>query len=504
MTGPRAGRRLGWLFAAYLAAVLLTMAVSARLWWQSPLNLTAHEFDYFLGLFEGSGPRVAAERVLQGRLVHLLLFGVLGALYAALLLRLSRQSDVVSLRCIGAGSALIALAFAIGMPWVSPDVFFYIGTGWVDAHYGLNPYRYAMTQVPGYANDPMFANVFPLFLDGRTSYGPLFQKLAAGLAWLSGGSDKLALALHKAFYLGLHAAASLLVYWLAPPNWRKAALFGYAANPLILFSLVTCAHNDHLMNVSVLAALWLLQRDRMLAAGLALGTAFSLKYFPLVFLPVLLAMALLQHAQARLAWRDLRGPVLLGGGFVLAVLALQRLYPASTEHVSYLLSTGVGVYRSSLFHLIDALTRHVLPALFGIPEALITRQDLGGTLRLAYMALYALLCWRYWPRLRCAPFQAGVELCLAVTLLYFLLVNTSNQEWYLTWLMGFAFMLPGEAARSLALRLSVAYVPLVIYTVRGDRPVVFAANLALYLLLLACAWLYMRRGVDTGAAEVRP
>jgi len=499
MKETRAGRGIGWLFGAYLALALLTMAVSARLWWQSPLQLTPFEFDYFLGLFAGDGARVNAERVLQGRALHLVLFAGLGWLYAAILLKLSRQPGVLSTRRIAVGSGLLALAFAVGMPWVSPDVFFYIGTGWVDAHYGLNPYQHPMAQIPGYAQEAMFANVHPPFLEGTTSYGPLFQKIAAGLAALSGGHEKLALALHKAFYLGLHGAASAMVYRLAAPGWRQAALFGYAANPLILFSVLTCAHNDHLMNVCVLGALCLLQRRWMLAAGLALGTAFSLKYFPLVFLPIMAAMALLMRDEQGLSWRSLRRPALLVAGFVAALLVWQRLYPASTEHVSHLLSAGVQVYRSSLFHLVDAMTRDVLPALFGVPEALITREDLGGVLRLAYMGAYAALCWRYWPRLRREPFLAGIELCLIATLLYFVLVNTSNQEWYLTWMMGFAFVLPSEAARRLALVLSVAYLPLVIYSVRGDRWVVFAANLALYLLLLSCTWLYMRRQL----AEVR-
>lgn len=501
MSGPRdAG--FGRLYAVYLIAVLATMAVSARLWWQSPLDLVAHEFDYFLGLFHDRGLPVSAERVDQGRLLHLLLFAGLGAVYAALCLKLVRDPQAQSLGRLAAASAGIAVAFALGMPWVSPDVFFYIGTGWVDAHYGLNPYQHAMSTVPGYASDPMFANVVPQFLGGTTSYGPLFQKIAAGLAGLSGGNEKLALVLHKSLYLGLHGVASLLVTRLAPPSHRAAALFGYAANPLILFSVVTCAHNDHLMNVCILAALWLLRERWSLAAGLALGTAFSLKYFPLVFLPILAAVALFQQPGAAPRWQALRAPALLAGGFVMAVLALQRLYPASAEHVTHLLSSGVGVYRSSIFHLIDALTRDLLPALLGVPAALITREDLAGVLRLVYMGAYAVLCWQYLPRLRREPWQGGVELCLIATLLYFALVNTSNQEWYLTWALGLALVLPGRAARHLVLGLSVAYVPLVIYTVDGDRGVVFAANVVLYLVVLVSAWLYIRRQLAQARAPL--
>lgn len=504
MSEARAGREIDRLYALYLAGALLVMAVSARLWWQSPLTLTAYEFDFFLGLFRGSGYHVEAERIEQGRALHLVAFVLLGLLYVAIVRRLSRQPQAWSTRRVAAGSAALALVFALGMPWVSPDVFFYIGTGWLDAHYGLDPYRVAMASVPGHASDPMFANVHPPFLHGTTSYGPVFQKLAAAIAALSGGSVKAALALHKGLYLGLHAAASAMVYRLAPANARRVALFGYAANPLILFSLLTCAHNDHLMNVCVLGALCLLQQRQALAAGAALGAAFSLKYFPLVFLPILLAMALLQGSGPRIGWADVKRAATLGAGFVLTVLALQQLYPVASEQVSRIVSTGVGVYRNSIFHLIDLVTDDLLPMLFGAPHALISGEDLGGVLRLSYMAAYALLCGHYWPRLRREPFNAGIELCLIVTLLYFVLVNTSNQEWYLTWLMGLAFVLPGEAARTLALRLSVVFVPLVIYTVKNERPLMSAANVTLYLLLLFCAWSYARGRIRAGAIPSDP
>ena len=34
-------------------------------------------------------------------------------------------------------AACVGVVFSIGLPWVSPDVFFYIGTGWLDWHYGM-------------------------------------------------------------------------------------------------------------------------------------------------------------------------------------------------------------------------------------------------------------------------------------------------------------------------------------------------------------------------------
>lgn len=485
-------RNLGFVLpAAYGALAMLVMAVSARLWLQSPLRLTEFEFDFFLGLFHSADRVQAAQPVLWGRLIHFGALLVLGLLYLALVHRLWRAPQSLSTRQVGCHVAGLSLVFAAGTPWVSPDVFYYIGTGWLEAHYGLNPYQDTMKAVPGFAAEPMFANIFPSFLRGVTPYGPLFQKLAAGVAWLSGGNEKLALALFKVVFLAAHGGACVLVWQLAPRAWRRVALFAYGANPLILFSVLTCAHNDHLTNVAVLGALWLLRRQSVLAAGVALGVAFSFKYFPVVYLPAFLLVAWAQASQraAPGAWHA--GARLLAG-FLLVALGAQLLYAGSVDKFTRMAGSGFDVYRNSIHHLLQLLW----------PGAEFTRPELGRLLQQLFIGAYPLLLLAFWRRIRAAPFEAGVQLCLVTTLSYFLLVNASNQEWYLTWLMGLAFIQPPGAAWGMALRLSAYFLPLVIFTVKSPPGMVLLANAALYLLLLVLGlhYLWQLRRVQTSPA----
>lgn len=112
------------------------------------------------------------------------------------------------------------------------------------------------------------------------------------------------------------------------------------------------------------------------------------------------------------------------------------------------------------------------------------------------MSVSARLWWQtpmvlYIPRLRRDTVYAAVEMCLVATLMYFLIVNTTNMEWYLTWLMGFAFVLPGADARALGWRLGAYFLPLVIYTVYGLRLTQLLANTALYDVLLVVAGVYL-------------
>jgi alpha-1,6-mannosyltransferase len=486
-------RGLTTLLAAYAVAVLLLVSVSARLWWQSPLTLIAHEFDYFLGLFSSADLGRSARWLVWGRALHALGFVIVGCLYLALVRRLVQAPSALSERSIAAWAMVVSLIFAFGMPWLSPDVFFYIGSGWVESHYGLSPYLTSPADVPGFEHDQMFANIFPGFLGGTTSYGPLFQKLAALVAGLSGGSEKLALALHKAAALALHAGCSALVWRLAPAPFRRVALFSYAANPLICFSVLTCAHNDHWMNLFVLLALLAVARRYWLWAGVALGAAFGIKYFPLVFAPVFGLAALVQKRENGGTAGNVADAAKFTAGFATAIVLAYLLYPEALKAFSNVAISSVSVYRNCIYYFIDVLTVYALPHLFGSPVFVASYQNVGLFLRLIYLVLYGIMLFALTDRLRRDTFRGIAETCLAATLLYFILVDTSNQEWYLTWLMGFALILPYDRAHTLAWGLSASFLPLVIFTVKNPAPIWFIANVALYCLVLVLGCQYLVR-----------
>lgn len=485
-------RGLSKVLAAYAALVLLLVLVSARLWWQAPLDLIDHEFDYFLGLFASSDVALSETWVALGRRLHLFGFVLIGALYLVAVKRLAKSPASMDTRAIVAWSAVVSLLFAIGMPWVSPDVFFYIGTGWLESHYGVSPYLTSALAVPAAGQDQMFNNIYPGFLGGVTSYGPLFQKAAALIAGLSGGHEKLALALYKAVALALHAGCSALVWRLAPENFKRVALLSYAANPLICFSVLTCAHNDHFMNLFVLLALLGVVRRYWFLAGAALGAAFGVKYFPLVFFPVFALAALVQQRESGGTARNLVDAAKFTAGFV-GVIALAYLpYPEALKAFGNVATSGIAVYRNCVYYFLDVFTTYVWPSLSSTPAFTVSHQgSVGLILRLAYVVFYAVMLLALVDRLRQDPLHGIAEGCLVATVLYFILVNTGNQEWYLTWLMGLALVLPHERARSLAWWLSACFLPLVIFTVKNPAPLWFIANVALYCLVLVLGGRYL-------------
>lgn len=494
-------RLLPRLLGMYAVAVLLLVAISARLWWQSPMDLIAHEFDYFLGLFASADEHKARQWVAIGRLLH---FGgclVVGLLYLAIVGKFAREPEALSKGHIIGYAALVSLIFAVGMPWVSPDVFFYIGKGWEESHYGVSPYLVPINHLVGYQNDQMFANIFPGFLTTASGYGPIAQKIAELLAALSGGNEKLALALHKIVNLGLHGTCSMLVYRLAPAKFARVAALSYAINPLICFSVLTGAHNDHWMNMFMLLALLALSRRHWTLAGAAVGAAFGVKYFPLVYMPILGLAAIIQKGERISLAQRLSDVARLGFGFIATIAAsFLILYPeALPDFAGTLSSGGASVYRNSVYHFLNLLSAVVAPSLFGSEAGLLSRQymiDIGMNLRAAYIIIYVASLLLLLRRMRDDVFNGSVSACLSVTILYFIVANASNQEWYLTWLMGFAFVLPYKHAHSLAWLLSAFFLPLVIYTVKSDTIIAWLySNTALYLLVLVlgCRYLWCSR-----------
>ena len=461
------------LLAAYAAVSLAFILPSARLWLQHPMTLTAFEFDYFLGAFLPPNLEVFLAILQAGRVLHLLGFLVVGGLFAGIVRRLLQDPAAIPLNRIAWFAAGLAFIWSLGLPWVSPDVYFYIGSGWLDGHYGLSPYWHSISEIPGNEYDLMFRNVLPFFRGGSTGYGPVFQLAARAIALASGGSEPVALALYKIANLALHAGASALVLRLVSPPRRSAALFFYACNPLILFSILTCAHNDHAMNLLVLAAFLFRKQGRPALCGLALAGAVSIKYVPLILAPLFaLDLYLSPLPPAR---RDrVLGVARLSAALALGTALMHLAYPDSVRRFFATAAGGIGGARESLHFMLPWITI-VFPSASMPPRWILI--TIFSALYTACLLVFA----------RRAGREGGLRLpdaVVCVLLVYFLVLNQTNQEWYLTWVLGPLALIGLAPAMTFGIRLSWLFLPLVIFTVRNSPFVNIVSNSTLYLLLV--------------------
>ena len=228
---------------------------------------------------------------------------------------------------IATGWMLCSLVSLFIFPGESADIFDYIFRGRMMIEYGLSPLSTTPFQING-----MPFHRYVSWTQWVDAYGPLWEYASAGVAWgtrlLISPAEALVrinqtcdaqpavctlLAKYVIGYrllaIGLTGLCGGLIWaivkqpTLSPEpdegsmgqtsstimstGMSTGALCIWLWNPLVIISTAVGAHNDVLMLVFVLLAIWLGQRDRWVLALLALFAAAHVKLTALVLLPVL-------------------------------------------------------------------------------------------------------------------------------------------------------------------------------------------------------------------------
>ncbi len=249
------------------------------------------------------------------------------ALYIRLL-TLCRRGHLRDLRACAVAllfPALFNLGLLLGQPYLSIDLFSYIAYGSLGSAPGGNPYIEPVSSV-GFS--PLGAHLVmsgwrPLDVVPLTPYGPLWVRLETAILRITSDVPTDVL-LSK----GLAVAASLgsaALIWAILGRVRPAdQLLGtllYLWNPVVIVEFAAEGHNDALVILCVLAAIFLTVAARPALALVMLLLAVLTKYVPLILLPA-------QAVYFWSAWRTrperarLASLLLLGllGGLMLAVV----------------------------------------------------------------------------------------------------------------------------------------------------------------------------------------
>ncbi|MFC4947602.1 polyprenol phosphomannose-dependent alpha 1,6 mannosyltransferase MptB [Pseudonocardia sp. GCM10023141] len=227
------------------------------------------------------------------------------------------------------------IPLAVAPPMFSRDVYSYLAQSAILAR-GLDPYVLGPAAALG-IDDPLVRSIPTIWRDTPAPYGPLFLLMGRGITALSGDNVVLGIFLHRV--LALCGIAAII--WALPRLARRCGLDGGlalwlgAANPLVLFHLVSGIHNESLMIGFLLAGMeiGLRAKPRLLDPAL-LGGAALIVCASLVKLPALLALGFLGLEWARRQGGGLRHIVSVGA--VLAAVTAVLYIPISV-------GTGVGI-----------------------------------------------------------------------------------------------------------------------------------------------------------------
>ena len=151
---------------------------------------------------------------------------------------------------------LWALPLALAPPMFSKDIYSYLAQAATLAR-GIDPYTIGPAQALG-IGDPLVGGIPTIWRDTPAPYGPLFLGLGRVITGLSG--ENVVLGVYEHRILALLGVA--LLVWVLPRLAKRAnlepglVLWLGAANPLVLFHLVSGIHNESIMVSLLLAGLY--------------------------------------------------------------------------------------------------------------------------------------------------------------------------------------------------------------------------------------------------------
>ena len=165
-----------------------------------------------------------------------------------------------------------ALPLLVAPPMFSRDVYSYLAQSAM-TNRGLDPYVLGPADALG-MDHPLVRGIPTIWRNTPAPYGPLFLTLGRPIDWIAGDDVVLGVLLHRI----LAAAGLVMIVWALPRLARRAgvspvfALWLGAANPLVLFHLVSGVHNEALMIGLLLVGLELAVRRPAVGPTLVGGT----------------------------------------------------------------------------------------------------------------------------------------------------------------------------------------------------------------------------------------
>jgi hypothetical protein len=180
---------------------------------------------------------------------------------------------------------LASILLFFSYPAFSYDIFNYMFDARIVTLYHLNPYLHKALDFP----DDLWLR-FMHWTHRTYPYGPLW--LVATIPFSAFGAGKFVLTLisFKLLFLLCYLVTCYLIWLISKkmiPEYALVSLVTYALNPLILIETLVSPHNEALLTVFFILALYLLYvKKRVLWAILALVISIGVKYVTAIVAPV--------------------------------------------------------------------------------------------------------------------------------------------------------------------------------------------------------------------------
>lgn len=203
----------------------------------------------------------------------------------------NHKKEFVTGKKVASFVVIISLIFFIMLPLTSTDVFYYMGTGWSEAHYKVNPYYTSVNEVieqnEEAKNDEMLLKMKGVWSGQTVVYGPVWPLICKVLSALSMGNLFFGLFIYKLFNLILHLINIYLIYKIT--NKRNLFALMYGLNPLILFDGLVNVHNEILVIFLILLGLFFfIKKKKLSLTVIVFALATAVKYVAILLIPFII------------------------------------------------------------------------------------------------------------------------------------------------------------------------------------------------------------------------
>ena len=319
--------------------------------------------------------------------------------------------------------AIISLIFVIVVPFLSSDVFYYLGVGRLDSAYGQNPYYVTIKDFVESGNNSQYLEQDTVLAKGYENdwgsttvvYGPVWTLVCKIVAGISFGNIDIALLLFKLLNMSIHLVNCYLIYQL---TGKKLFVLLYGLNPYMFIEGIANVHNDIYVVTCILASLYfLLKKKNIIVSIVFLALATAIKYFAVLLLPFII----MYYFRDKKPWERLKNCFLYGMLFVFIVAITYLLYIQDMQVLSGIM-TQQGKFTKNFYI--------ILMEYFDIPNLV---SNVNRVLLISFTIIYFFTCLTLLFKKQ-ITFREEMRKIQYFLVAFLFLLITNFQPWYIMWL----------------------------------------------------------------------
>ena len=361
--------------------------------------------------------------------------------------------------------AIISFVFMMMLPYLSSDIYYYIGDSWLAAKYNENPYYTTVSDLQGQGiNDEILDNT-GYWKNTTSVYGPLWNSIAKLLVSFSFGNVTIALFIFKIASYLIHVLNSYLIYKITKSS--KYMLL-YGLNPLILVEFLGNVHNDIYLVLFILLALYFLIRKKSkIFTMLFLALSVSIKYSTVLLVPFILIYCF----KDKTIPKRILYCLLSGLGIIALVVLLYLPYYRDFTIFTNMLVQGSKYSQSIMLILMEKIDRNIFNVInsYSIP-----------IFAILYITILTVLIFK-----KKIIFKDIVIKYNFIMLIFIFVILTTFQKWYILWLIPTIIWQSKNMRKFLIYLTITGLIPSLHYFMVGGDPYIIGITYSLKMLVIS-------------------